>query len=390
MGALTRAYLRLCGPKFTQLISLGNLLFETHTRKASEINSLTLAYPDMILFPHFAEKIGSTLYAPDYHRMRRYNQIAIADKFDRYFQLNPAEVFLSKELIDYLIYDATEEALTEDMLKYDQKDILPELIPEIQSRIHSFDTERAMIWINVMFKVSSECHSNNATLLFSSGSWFQSIIRDLMQQYVPHDKRYQYVHDLLSSADWSILKSLAIFINFTELAYGRLAANGEAHDYLKLLSLDELEKIEKQFCDYIKENIDSIDILSDDPGQFVFGLMLHLDKPWMDQYMSDILQNDIKALKYFRCLISRGHHSSIGYCYSLPSSFDGLYVSEAHIRQTAHKFLSDPSSLALLPKSAQTAIAILEIIPENRDYLNEYAAVDKVNNLMDTWLKQQS
>lgn len=338
-----------------------------------------------ILFPHFAQKMGK-VFSSDNNRMRRYNQIAVPEKFSRYFQLNPDNIALTSGVINSIIFDADTEELKSSLLDYDKRGILPELISEIQSRIPSISLDRAKQWIKALFAVSSECHSRNSYLLFDSSSWMQMMIRDLMNKYNSEEECYEYVHNILLTASWAELKSIASFINITELSYGRLAANGEPKDYIKLISEKQLEELEEQFCNYVKSHIETIDILSDDTGQFVFGLMLQLDKPWIDNYMSDIQTDDIKALKYLRYYIVSGY-APYGEFYQLPDDYGKLYITEAQAREAATRLKANEKDLSLLPSGVKTSIAILDILPVERNHILDDVSKEEIDELIATWDK---
>lgn len=339
-----------------------------------------------VLFPHFSEKMGKA-YSTEFDRMRRYNQIAVAEKFSRYFQLNPENISLTNEVIQSILYEADSEQLKTILLDYDQKEILPELISEVQSRMASISVDRARQWLSALFDVSSECHSRSSYLVFDSSSWLQMMIRDLMNKFNSEEECYRYVQTIMLDADWKKLKSIANFINTTELAYGRLAANGEPRDFIKLVSEEQLNKLEQQFCEYVKSNAEKFDILSDDQGQYVFGLMLQLDKSWVDAFMDDILQDDIKALKYLRCYTSLGY-SSNGEQYKVPDDFSKLYISEDQARTAAERLKANTNELASLPLAVKTMIAVFELLPRERNHIIDYLPKSQVDNLVDSWEKE--
>lgn len=66
---------------------------------------------------------------------------------------------------------------------------------------------------------------------------------------VNEDERVSLLSSVIEISDSNVIDMIAVFINIIELGYGRLAANGVERDFGKVITLEELERIEKIFVE---------------------------------------------------------------------------------------------------------------------------------------------
>ena len=93
-------------------------------------------------------------------------------------------------------------------------------------------------------------------LSMSTGAYAEHMILDLIDK-IPVKERLEFISKLISNSDMDALQSIGTIINMLELAYGRLAANGQERNYKKVITLEELLKLEIVFTDRVKEILKS-------------------------------------------------------------------------------------------------------------------------------------
>lgn len=251
------------------------------------------------LFPHFGQKIGEIYEVYNLNVFRKNNQIAHPEKFDRYFSLDLDEVSIRKSEILMAAFEAECEALIKALLEKEEKGDSYEFLEEIRALSSDLSADRAEIIVTALLTASPRLDtlSQKNFLSLPASALAEHMVIELLD-IIDSSNRFQFISDIISDADLSVLQSIASVINMIELAYGRLTANSEERNYAKVVTLEELEKIEVAFVEKLKQVLTEHSIFDFDEWRLVFHLMECFAPDFMRTYMKNELKSNSCIAKY--------------------------------------------------------------------------------------------
>lgn len=266
------------------------------------------------LFPYFGQKIGNTYELHDADQLRANNQIAHADKFDRYFHLSLSDVGLKRANIENAIQLLDYDSLVGFLIKQDHSGLVYEFLEEVKARLPYITSLRAKIIAKALFETAYQFDSQSQKNIFivSATNYAELLIRKLID-IIDDGSRMEYISDILSNANPNKIQTFATFLNTTELAFGRLAANGEEKSYEKLLSLQDLVSLETLFCQSMRRILLDHNVLDFRNAYIIIYLLEHFDANHVDDYLSRILKADSNKIKYLQLSVSKWTGSGVEY-----------------------------------------------------------------------------
>ena len=98
---------------------------------------------------------------------------------------------------------------------------------------------RAKIVASALFETSYLFPTKSGFFTLSPFVHSGDAIRKLIDK-LPVADRFIYIKEIMDTQNWNSLQIFADFLNTTELAHGRLGANGNERGFEKLISEDEL------------------------------------------------------------------------------------------------------------------------------------------------------
>lgn len=251
------------------------------------------------LFPHFGKKIGNIYEVYDLNLIRKNNQIAHPEKFDRYFSLDLDEVTIRKSEILRAAFESDCETLVKTFLEKEEKDDSYEFLEEIRALSPDLSEDRAEILVIALLTASPhlDTPSQKNFLSLPASALAEHMVIELLD-IIDSSNRFQFISDIISDADLSVLQSVASTINKLELAYGRLTANGEERIYAKVITLEELEKIEVAFVEKLKQVLTEHSLFDFDEWRRVCHLMECFAPDFMRTHIENELKSNSCIVKY--------------------------------------------------------------------------------------------
>ena len=337
-----------------------NSQFSVSTKKDVEIALRCLSY----IFPHFGQKIGKTHEVFSQDVLRKNNQVAHPEKFDRYFNLTPDYIEVKKSEVTAVIETMNSDEIVELLLSKDKKEISYEFIEEIRAVVENIPTERAKVLIEAFLEVTPQLKTEqgkNALSLNTSDLAIYSIY-DLIEKILVDDRK-QYVMEIIHKANCNQLTSLASIINLLELAYGRLSANGqERSGFAKILSLEDLSDVESAFMNRTKELLKEKSLFHLKRWRMVLHLMENFDPEFTSEYVSSELSKDENVLRFIESSVARwiGH----GVTYEVNNEYTRYLTKERVFEAIENQ--KNNGNLFLLPLKAQFA-SVAFYLYENGD-----------------------
>ncbi len=208
-----------------------------------------------------------------------------------------------------------------------------------------FTEERAKVLSSALFKAMHILKESKDYGLFSvsSSSYAEHIMLDIIER-ISNKERIKFMIDLVSNADVNTLPWIATVINMIELGYGRLAANGNEHDYKKIITVDELQKLENIFVTCTKEFLDKNGLFEFEEWRMIYHLMNSFDPEFMKEYIGQYLMNELNILHFMENFISAWTGS--GTEYEIQDSYQE-YFSKEKVLETINNCVKNKSFFTL-------------------------------------------
>lgn len=335
------------------------------------------------LFPHFGHKIGETYAVCDLNILRKGNQIAHPEKFDRYFSLDLDEISIKKAEVLQAAFESDCESLVKTLLYQEENGTSYEFLEELRALLPDFPAERAKIFVISFLTASPQLitRSRNNSLSLPASILAEHMVIDLLD-IIDHADRFQFISDIISDADLSVLQSVASVINMIELAYGRLTANSEERNYAKVITLEELEKIEVAFVEKLKQVLTEHSIFDFDEWRLICHLMECFAPDFMRTHMENELKNNSCIVKYL--IDSVTVWTGSGKEYEVSDSYK-KYLTEKCVLQ-AIESLKQSGELFTMSEDIQRRCCAFYIYSvggekNHRGYISE----NTVNELLSKW-----
>lgn len=294
------------------------------TKEETIINAISA------LFPIFAGRVGRSFSSVDNSVARKWCLICNEDKFDRYFNLDIDLVFVSKALIEQIVFLYSRKELEEYILEKDSQGQAHELLEEIRAVLSDVSKERAQeLFLALMNAMSLLNPAHDRVFLRSSAYMLAERIAIDSLHLIPENERYAFfVKALNESADVAI-ESFAYTINVVELAYGRLAAKGQERVELKKSFTEtELNLVEQAFVARCKEILARNNMFKLPRWRMTLTLLDAFDKDYTDDYMSKAMEADANVVSYLPFIMSTWVGNGVSYEVNAPPY---EYITKARI-----------------------------------------------------------
>lgn len=254
------------------------------------------------LFPHFAHKVGKVHLVNEYDELLKNNRVGHPTKFDRYFNLNLNEIAFKKEDIEYMINKSSKDELEEFVRVEEDKECLYEFLEEVRARINMITDSRIRIIINTLGKNANSTISfrkNTGLFPLRTSDYAKTLIIDLIDKLSQKD-RFTFICFSINQSYLDELETWAGIINRLELAYGRLAANGEEQGYNKIITLDELIKLEEIFCSRMKDLLNENNLFDNGKVETIIYLLENFEEDDTKKYFQNLFNENENILKYLK------------------------------------------------------------------------------------------
>ena len=137
----------------------------------------------------------------------------------------------------------------------------------------------------------------------SSRSYAEHMMLDVIER-IPSADRLAFFTVLISDASLDARPSIAVVINLLELAYGRLAANGQIRDYKRVLTLEELLSVEQAFTSRIKKLLATNSLFDFYDWRMVYHLLDSFDHDYVSDYLEKAFKQDENVLHFLGYFIT--------------------------------------------------------------------------------------
>lgn len=335
------------------------------------------------IFPHFGHKIGKTYEVFTRDQLRKNNQIAHPDKFDRYFHLTVDYIGFRKADVMAAIHTMSSEEFSAFLLERDREETSYEFLEEVRATIQDIPDDRVNVLLHALLQAASLLDSKSERSAFSLRSQDEAeyIICDLFER-IPIQDRRQFMFNTVSSASCESITVLANIINMQELSYGRLAVDGqERSGFKQLLTLEGLIELEKIFVARTKDLLIDKSLFEFRKWRMTLYLLECFDAEYMSDYMAKELSKDENVLKYLEGSVTKWIGSGISY--EVDKAYEKYLTTDRILKAIENQKAN--GDLYTLPIEIQCASAAFYMYATNEKKGHRGVSQEDVKELLSSW-----
>lgn len=364
------------------LAELDKLLVKANKKYENEKVAVKVIEILARLFPYFGKKIGKTMEMYDLDLFRKNNRIAHPEKFERYFDLNIDYIHLRTAQVANAIYRMQQEELSEYIIELDKGEASYEFLQEIKASIDDINADRAKTIIASIFKCASmlDMVTRKSLLTTSARNYAEHLVLPLFEK-IDAEERLIFWKMQINNSDLNSLPAIAQVINMMELGYGRLAANGEKRDYVKIISLEELIIVENLFSERVKILLKNSSIFDFSDYRMILHLMENFEQEYTEERMNHELQKNINVLKYLNSSIFSWIGSGVRY--EISKKYEDRLTKERILEAIQHELIT--KALFDLSEDNQRLCAAFYLKENGKVDYEGHVKQEDVDTLLGVW-----
>lgn len=291
------------------------------------------------MFPVFAKDVNEYLY--DYHSMpdvREYMRIAHEERFELYFIFDLDDIKVPRNTINSCIFNFNEAQLYEVINEINKKGDIIYFIEEIQSLVHKIPYERLSLIASVILNLYGGFEEKSSRSMFAKSVYNAAgyFIEDIIKTFKTEEETYEFIQSAVEKVDKTRLAAIACIINDIKNSYRE--SEEDSKDIVeRIISLEHLEEIEKNYVEKIRSITASECILDINRFRHVFYLWERLDKEGVENYLSKLFESEVNKLK-FTCSMATGWLSNGESGWKFESEEYEKYISRDEVYNIIQNF----------------------------------------------------
>ena len=333
------------------------------------------------LFPVFANDINERSVSYTSSNIRETMRVAQEERFDSYFMFDLKEIPISRYIINKCINELELNDLNVVVSKINDTGNIEYFIDELRSLVGTIPKERLGLLSSVILNVLYKFSQNSQFLMLSAYTKAEFLVYDIMSKINDENERYNLIKSVLENINKEQLGTLASFIKRIELSHGRFAEKEESIEK-QLITLQHLNDIESVYVSKINEITQSESIIDINGFHIAFYLWECIDKDKAQNYLNNILKEDINILKFICAIASRWTSSNGDREWDFPSDKYLTYVSKDTIYEKIQAF--DKRLLDKFTLEDQIKLASFSLNYESSNHHN--VSEEEVMKLVNDWI----
>lgn len=331
------------------------------------------------LFPVFANDINERSVSYTSSNIRETMRVAQEERFDSYFMFDLKEIPISRYIINKCINELELNDLNVVVSKINDTGNIEYFIDELRSLVGTIPKERLGLLSSVILNVLYKFSQNSQFLMLSAYTKAEFLVYDIMSKINDENERYNLIKSVLENINKEQLGTLASFIKRIELSHGRFAGKEESIEK-QLITLQHLNDIESVYVSKINEITQSESIIDIHGFHIAFYLWECIDKDKAQNYLDNILKEDINILKFICAIASRWTSSNGDREWDFPSDKYLTYVSKDTIYEKIQAFDKRLLDKFTLEDQIKLASFSLNYESSNHHNVSEEEAMKLVND----------
>ncbi len=287
------------------------------------------------IFPAFAKKVNKNSFYYYEERseadIRSKMRVAHEERFDLYFAFDVEDIKVPRSIINACVHELDKDSLKKEIEEIEEQGNIAYYLEEMHSLIEVIPYERLALIASVLLDLQGMFISDSEAdfIQIPAVDCADMLISDILKRLKTKDESYEVISQAISVASKAEIGIIARIIIRLELAYNRWP--GGTEDIVgQIVSLEHLEKLEMSYVERIKSIISSGPIFDVYGFKFAFRLWERLDKDGVNQYMGEVLKNEILKLKFI-CALARKWYETEGNGWEFNEKDFEAYISKEEI-----------------------------------------------------------
>ncbi|MCE5235420.1 MAG: hypothetical protein LLF87_05125 [Eubacteriales bacterium] len=246
----------------------------------------------------------------DHQEALRNCSISCANCFDRYFSLALEPNAIPREAMDFLLFHATEDELTESILKINSQQKIVCLLDYIvavfkQKQLRLEHTERAKLILEHLLRCWYKLHDSDESSFWTTPlDWRLSWNVEALLNVIDKSARFSTIQLLFEDKSIDISTILTVLRDF-ETQHHRFTESKSSQQE-GFISLDELLELEKIFINRIVSEFESGNLLNNDAAIHAIWLLEQIDEPTAKYYTDRMIDSDSSLAKFISASVRHG------------------------------------------------------------------------------------
>lgn len=333
------------------------------------------------LFPVFAKDIDERDYRYTELNIRETMRVAQEERFDTYFMFDLKEIPISRYIINNCINELASNDLTVMVSEINDAGNIEYFIDELRSLVNSIPYERLGLLSSVILNKLYTFSNNSGFLSLSAYTKAEFLVFDIMSRINDENERYNLIKIVLENINKDQLGTIAHFINTIVLSHGRLEGEEESIEK-QLINLQHLNDIKEIYALKISEITQSEAIIDISGFYMAFYLWESIDKDRAQNYLGNILKEDINILKFI-CAIASKWTSENNSGWYFPLDKFSKYIPAATIVEKIEAFDKQQLDIFTIEDQLKMASFILTYGKSESYRVDEETAMKYISNWKD-------
>ena len=256
-------------------------------------------------------------------------RVAQEERFDSYFMFDLKEIPVPRNVINYCINTMVLNDLITTITQINNNGNIEYFIDELRSLVDTIPEKRLGLLSSVILNVLHKFSQNSQFFSLPAYTKAEFLVFDIMSRINDENERYNLIKIVLENINKDQLGAIAHFIDTIVLSHGRLEGEEESIEK-QLINLQHLNDIKKIYALKISEITQSEAIIDIRGFYMAFSLWESIDKDRAQNYLGNILKEDINILKFI-CAIASKWTSENNSGWYFPLDKFSKYISAATI-----------------------------------------------------------
>jgi P-loop ATPase len=330
------------------------------------------------LFPVFADDIDENRVRYTSSNIRETMRVAQEERFDSYFMFDLKGIPVPRYVINDCINEMALNNLITTITQINNDGNMEYFIDELRSLVDTIPYDRLRLLSSVILNNLYTFSNNSGFLSLSAYTKAEFLAFDIMSRINDENERYSLIKNVLENINKDQLGTIAHFINTIVLSHGRLEEDDESIEK-QLINLQHLNDIKEIYALKISEITQSEAILDIRGFYMAFYLWECIDKDRAQNYLGNILKEDINILKFI-CAIANKWTSENNSGWYFPLDKFSTYISAATIVEKIEAFDKQQLDIFTIEDQLKMASFILTYGKPESYRVDEEKAMKLVND----------
>lgn len=272
----------------------------------------------VILFPRLSEALhvlSGSRRQYDHKSYLIHHRISVSDCFDRYFTLRLEQKSISSESLEKNIFEASLDNLLEfiDMMTIEGKSsgfisALDAYAHQKTSSPESITADRSKILIEAIMIKWNSLQGDDEDFLSIPSTWRLLFCLKVLYDRIPSSERYSHLTFIFDNCSIH-LSTIALLLMELEKQHGRFT-DREAQEQETIVTLEELERLEKTFVDRAESTLNSDIPIGSEYDLSFLRMLSKLDQEYVQFIQKRIVTDDFSLVAVISYCTEHGKYAS--------------------------------------------------------------------------------